>query len=260
MYTSYESVFYGHSKDNDGASISFLLLQDFANITTSYAVVGNSVSSLQHQLFDIYDFDDDQITDIFGMFAFTQFPCPSKLFAEIVAINRLRMTAASLGRGAILPDAKAIFGRLQQFEAKNWQKSEKYKIPDLPQIPIMARIFELAVSLYAIQALRLESATTDGRNWPDTDSVRSELIALMRQVWKSARCTSSLVWPAAVAGASLDKSSAYDQEFIANLLRAVDSCFIGYGIAVQTYSRLQDFWLSEKTGWEWCWSYFYLLF
>lgn len=228
----------------------------------SYATVGNTVSSMEHQLLSIYDFDDAEIASIFAKSEYPPFPCPTKLFAEIVAINRLRLMATSCKIGALMPAVNAIFRRIQAFDPETWRISENFPIPDIPEVPLMARIFQLSVSLYGLLSLRLEMTDASvAPGWANRAATLSELLTLMRKAAVQPKCLNVMVWAAAVAGVALaDGGPAESRQFIIDCLVAVDSGILGYGIAAVTWRRLEVFWASGKTSWEDCWNEFYLLF
>lgn len=231
-----------------------------AIIIHSYAVVGNTLTSVQRQMPMVYDFTDDIITESFATDCFPPFPCPTKLFAEIVAINRLRLSAAVSKPEVLVPQAKAMFERINAFNAKQWKIRERFQVPDTPEVPMMARIFQLSVSLYAILSLRLEDADSSGKNWPSKADTIGALVQLMGKASAYPKCLTVMTWPAAVAGVALADGPAAGRNLVCSCLMAIDCAVLGYGLAAPTIRRLQLFWLSGKTGWDDCWNEFYLPF
>ncbi|OAQ97083.1 hypothetical protein LLEC1_03845, partial [Akanthomyces lecanii] len=222
-------------------------------------LVGNSVCKVDKQPRQIYEFNDTELVNLFGETCFIPFPCPKAIFAEIAAINRLRRVASTFKIGAILPEANAIFERINSFDPETWKDTADFKIPDTPEVVLVAKIFQLAVSLYGILALGLEHADASAPNWPDKITTTAELIMLMQKTLKSPKCVSVMTWPSAVAGVAVADGPDASRSLILDILVRIDSDVLAYGIAAHTIERLQTFWLTKKTGWEDCWNDFYLL-
>lgn len=226
----------------------------------SNAVIGNSVTRVDKQLCSIYAFDDAELVNLFGQTCFSPFPCPQALFAEIAAINRLRRIASTCKVGAILPDANAVFKRINSFNPETWKDTAEFEIPNTPEVVLVARIFQLAVSLYGVLSLGLEHATdASAPNWPDKTTATAEIIMLMQKTLKSPKCLSVMTWPSAVTGVAVADGPDASRNLILDILVRIDSDVLAYGIAAHTIERLQTFWPTKKTGWENCWGDFYLL-
>lgn len=223
------------------------------------AIVGNSVCRVDKQLRKIYEFDDTELVNLFGETCFVPFPCPKAIFAEIAAINRLRLIASTCKISAILPEVNAIFGRINSFDPETWKDTADFEIPDTPEVVLVAKIFQLAVSLYGILALGLEHADASAPNWPDKITTTAEMIMLMQKTLKSPKCVAVMTWPSAVAGVAVADGPDASRNLILDILVRIDSDVLAYGIAAHTIERLQTFWLTKKTGWEDCWNDFYLL-
>ncbi|KAJ4148493.1 hypothetical protein LMH87_002959 [Akanthomyces muscarius] len=232
---------------------------DMLRSMTVNAIVGNSVCRVDKQLRKIYEFDDTELVNLFGETCFVPFPCPKAIFAEIAAINRLRLIASTCKISAILPEANAIFGRINSFDPETWKDTADFEIPDTPEVVLVAKIFQLAVSLYGILALGLEHADASAPNWPDKITTTAEMIMLMQKTLKSPKCVAVMTWPSAVAGVAVADGPDASRNLILDILVRIDSDVLAYGIAAHTIERLQTFWLTKKTGWEDCWNDFYLL-
>ncbi|KAM3467680.1 hypothetical protein MY5147_008690 [Beauveria neobassiana] len=232
---------------------------DMLRSMTVNAVIGNSVCRVDKQICSIYEFDDAELVNLFGQTCFSPFPCPKALFAEIAAINRLRLAASMCKIGAILPDANAVFDRINSFDPATWKDTAEFVIPHTPEVVLVARIFQLAVSLYGILSLGLEHADASAPNWPDKTTTTAEIIMLMQKTLKSPKCLAVMTWPSAVAGVAVADGPDATRNLLLDILVRIDSDVLAYGIAAHTIERLQTFWLTKKTGWENCWSDFYLL-
>ncbi|TQV90635.1 C6 zinc finger domain-containing protein [Cordyceps javanica] len=226
---------------------------------TVNSIVGNSVCRIDKQLYSIYDFEDAELVNLFGATCFTPFPCPKVLFAEIAAINRLRIAAYSCKIGAMLPETNAVFERINSFNPETWKQTAEFEIPDTPEVVLVARIYQLAVSLYGILSLELEHVDASAPNWPDKTTTTAEIIMLMQKTLKSPKCLSVMTWPSAVAGVAVADGPEASRKLLFDILVRIDSDVLAYGIAAHTIERLQAFWLTKKTGWEDCWGDFYLL-
>ncbi|EGX89698.1 Fungal transcriptional regulatory protein [Cordyceps militaris CM01] len=221
------------------------------------SVVGNSVSRIDKQLSSIYEFDDTEIVNLFGETCFTPFPCPKALFAELAAINRLRLTLSTgTTAGLPMPETNAVFKRIQAFHPETWKDTAEFDIPHTPEVVLVARIFQLAVSLYGIQALGLEHVDSSA---PDKAAATADLLLLLHKTLKSPKCVSVMTWPCAVAGVAVADGPEANRNLVLDILVRIDSDVLAYGIAAHTIERLQAFWLTKKTGWEECWGDFYLL-
>ncbi|KAM3434160.1 hypothetical protein MY4824_005619 [Beauveria thailandica] len=232
---------------------------DMLRSMTVNAIIGNSVCRIDKQICSIYEFDDAELVNLFGQTCFSPFPCPKALFAEIAAINRLRLAASMCKIGAILPDANAVFERINSFDPATWKDTAEFEIPHTPEVVLVARIFQLAVSLYGILSLGLEHADASAPNWPDKTTATVEIIMLMQKTLKSPKCLAVMTWPSAVAGVAVADGPDATRNLIVDILVQIDSDVLAYGIAAHTIERLQTFWLTKKTGWEDCWGDFYLL-
>ncbi|KAJ6782725.1 hypothetical protein PWT90_04995 [Aphanocladium album] len=226
---------------------------------TVYAVLGNSVTRVNKQLCSIYGFNDAEVVKIFGEKGFPPFPCPKPLFAGIVAINRLRLVAATCKIGVILPEANVIFAQINAFDPETWRETAEYEIPATPEVVLVARIFQLAVSLYGVLSLGLEYAHASAPSWPDKTTATAEMIRLMQKALTMPKCRSVMTWPSAVAGVAVAGGPAASRDLILQMLMLIDSDVLAYGIAAHTIDALQAFWPTKKTGWEDCWNNFYLL-
>ncbi|OAA72331.1 Fungal transcriptional regulatory protein [Cordyceps fumosorosea ARSEF 2679] len=233
---------------------------DMLRSMTVNAVIGNSVTRIDRQMHSIYDFDDAELVNIFGQTCFTPFPCPKALFAEIAAINRLRLAATTSNLAALLPSVNALFRRINAFQPGTWKDTAEFEIPRTPEVVLVARIFQLAVSLYGVLALGLEHADAGAPpSWPDQTAAAAELITLLRKTLRSPKCVSVMTWPCAVAGVAVADGPEAGRKLVGEILARIDADVLAYGIAAHTTERLRAFWLAKKTGWEECWGGFYLL-
>lgn len=181
-------------------------------------------------------------------------PCPTILFMEMHSISQLRTKAISGASptDVILPAAKAILNRISAFSPNTW--TETYSLPDVPEVPLLAHIFKLAVGLYLLVTLPDHVGNS---LFVSADSARvthrNKLLDRIKTAWRLRGCISGLIWPLAVVGFALRDGSDADQALVCSYLVKFTEDPSGTRGAVVTRERLMAFWASGKTAWEDCW-------
>lgn len=182
-------------------------------------------------------------------------PCPTILFMEMLSISQLRTESHSSASSTavILPAAKAILNRINAFSPKSW--TETYTLPNVPEVPLLANIFKLAVGLYLLVTL---PAAVRHSLFGSTDSARvtyrNKLLGLIKTAWRLKGCVSGLIWPLAVVGFALSDGAEADQALVCSYLMKFTEDPSGSRGAVVTRERLMAFWASGKTAWDDCWT------
>ncbi|GAB0136125.1 hypothetical protein EsDP_00004439 [Epichloe bromicola] len=237
------------------------------------ATMANTTSPADDQIHGFME-----ICTVYTTTMYSEMPCPTHLFLDIIRINRLRAqaTAGVSYKDAIYSHARDIFGSIESFSPENW--TEPYSVPEKPEMALVANIFKTAVALYGILSLPPPppppppSSTTgasvpvvsDGA-WPQHPkpptmlSYEKSRLAfrqrLMREVCEAMETKAtkiSLSWPLAVLGVALFDGSASDRT-------TVEQYLLKKRVPPQTYcspttslTKLRAFWTSGKRGWEDC--------
>lgn len=178
------------------------------------------------------------------------FPCPTELFLQIVAIIRLRtQIIEDISWEALQSGVSAVFKGINTFDPDNW--IEDYSIPDYPEVPLVAKIFKISTIIFAVATLPQPPSLTTHYSIKD---LGEELVKVLRETWPSPRCKDKLVFPLAIAGFALARGASEDQDFIHDCL--MDTYRIPSGRcagALVAANNLRLFWFSKMTGWNDCW-------
>lgn len=123
-----------------------------------------------------------------------------------------------------------------------------YDLPDIPEVPLMASIYQLAVGLFSLMALQRAGLGT-----MDKAERRSTLLGLLRAAWKLEHCRDALNWPLAVVGCALaDGGTLSEKAFVCKCLEdAARHVFAVHPLVIT--SRLKRFWASGMVNWDRCW-------
>lgn len=248
--------------------------------------MANTTSPADDQIHGFMDWSTPEICTVYTTTMYSEMPCPTHLFLDIIRINRLR-TQATAGvsyKDVIYSHARDIFASIESFSPENW--TEPYSVPEKPEMTLVANIFKTAVALYGIlslppppppppprsRSLPPPTSTTgvsvpvvsDGA-WPQHPKPPTMLSCeksrlafrqkLMREVCEATENKAIkiyLAWPLAVLGAALFDGSASDRT-------TVEQCLLKIRVPPQTYcgpttslTKLRAFWTSGKRGWEDC--------
>ncbi|KAG5981821.1 hypothetical protein E4U54_006583 [Claviceps lovelessii] len=233
------------------------------------ATMANTTSPANDQIRGFTDWTTPEICTVYSTTMYSEMPCPTHLFLNIIQINRLRAQAASgvSYRDVIYGSAREIFASIDRFSPENW--TEPYTFPENPGLTLIARIFKTAVTLYGILSLpppplSMETPSFDGLllhhyEAPIVSSYEKSRLAfrdkLMREVCEAMSTKPVkiyLSWPLAVLGVALcdgPESSRMIVEQYLMKLRLVPQTYCG---PTTTLMMLKAFWASGKRGWEDC--------
>lgn len=179
-------------------------------------------------------------------------PCPTHLFKEILAISQLRVAIYSDGiqESDVRISISDIFKRIEAFVPNDW--TESYFLPDIPEVPLLASIFQLAVGLYAFLVLPVEELLSSSYSYKDRIKRRNHLLELITKAFESENCRIALNWPLAVVGCAFANGSATDQALICKyLLDATVDPNSTQPLTIK--AKLQRFWAAGMTHWDDCW-------
>lgn len=209
----------------------------------SHSILANTVGPPDMHITSIYAMGDDDLWFIYSDEHMGGFPCATVLFKQLVAITRLRGSSED-----IRLRAEEIFAQIEQFNPESW--TEPYDIPEIVEVTLMAKTFKLSVALYGALTLPVENLSIGLKR----ESLKDELIELIRTGTAYTKCHASLLWPLIVVGTALvDESSKPDQEYVSTLLRDLDFGIGNVSSSGRAYQRITDFWASRKTKWDECW-------
>ncbi|KAM0744984.1 hypothetical protein ACQRIT_000368 [Beauveria bassiana] len=101
-------------------------------------------------------FDDltpEETHHVFTFTLYTDVPCSSHVFADLIRINRLRALVAGGAsvQSFVLPAARQVYKHIAEFSVTDWE--EPYGVPDKPEARLLCRIFQKAVLLYGLLTL-----------------------------------------------------------------------------------------------------------
>ncbi|KAK8150214.1 hypothetical protein G3M48_003509 [Beauveria asiatica] len=101
-------------------------------------------------------FDDltpEETHHVFTFTLYTDVPCSSHVFADLIRINRLRALVAGGAsvQSFVLPAARQVYKHIAEFSITDWE--EPYGVPDKPEARLLCRIFQKAVLLYGLLTL-----------------------------------------------------------------------------------------------------------
>ncbi|KAM3512113.1 hypothetical protein MY11210_004249 [Beauveria gryllotalpidicola] len=237
-------------------------------------------------------FDDltpEETHHVFTFTLYTDVPCSSHVFADLIRINRLRALVAGGApvQSFVLPAARQVYKHIAEFSVTDWE--EPYGVPDKPEARLLCRIFQKAVLLYGLLTLPplslapittttttpaddeegssnlpspemsgseagIDDGEADLASTPNTDTLRVEILALIREVLPLiAKRPTSLAWPLAVVGVTLTgQGDAAERDFVTQTLRGISTHRDAYYGPTLCLGKLHKFWASGKTGWEDC--------
>ncbi|KAJ3483934.1 hypothetical protein NLG97_g7180 [Lecanicillium saksenae] len=190
--------------------------------------------------------------DIYTCYASTlhpSFPCPTQLFLCIRDVNRLRRQIASGDYSAGLMQAAihAVFENIAAFRPDQWL--ERYEMPRASFRATLARIYQVAVALYA--KLTLASHASIEYKADDQVAEARHLIHLIVSA-KDSMPPKPMCWPLIVAGAALAPARYSDKAAVEERLHEVGSRSDAGDGALAALTCLRAFWVSGKTSWDDC--------
>ncbi|KAM3466452.1 hypothetical protein NHJ6243_000835 [Beauveria neobassiana] len=126
-------------------------------------------------------FDDltpEETHHVFTFTLYTDVPCSSHVFADLIRINRLRALVAGGAsvQSFVLPAARQVYKHIAEFSVADWE--EPYGVPDKPEARLLCRIFQKAVLLYGLLTLpplSLAPTTTTTTTPTDDNEASSNL-------------------------------------------------------------------------------------
>ncbi|OAQ96760.1 hypothetical protein LLEC1_01428 [Akanthomyces lecanii] len=211
------------------------------------SVLANSVSPPNNQIVGVSSFSTEELIFFYDKNLHPSFPCPTELFERIVEINNLRVHVYSSPSPEQRAGALAILQRIDAFQPLQWVESS-YELPDRPEVPLMASIYQLAVGLFGVMALQAAGLGTQ-----DKAGRRSSLVTVLAAAWKLEHCRDALNWPLAVAGCALaDGGASSERAFVCQCLEdAAKHVFAVHPLLIM--AKLKQFWESGMVQWDRCW-------
>lgn len=214
--------------------------------------MANTISPPGEQILLNTAFDRNDVTKIHGKTCYISFPCPTRLFLKIVAINELRYALELVQHrkdNTIIGRVTKIIYGIHSFKPEKW--IESYELPSLPETILTAKIFKLAILLFAILTLPLKELISSKYS---RLILRGALLVALRTASQLRRRKTFLIWPMGVVGIALHDGSQQDQAFISEFLVGMDKFAWTKGLSVRTSRILRKFWESQKTDWDSCWN------
>lgn len=204
---------------------------------------------MDKQISGIHQFTTEEILYIYQFAISPYFNCPTVLFAEIWAITKLRhkISNQSIQHKTAVAVANQIKERISAFVPEQWTEM-RYSLPDTPEVLLNARIFKLAVMLFALQA-------TPGfyQNRRNIETTGQQLLKLLVDAYEIPKCFDGLDWPIAVMGCALSGGSLSDQKLLVKLMHHGDKNDLLRSQHIIVLEHLRKHWASGSRSWEDCW-------
>lgn len=220
----------------------------------SCGVLSNTITSYDARLDEIYAFTDPELLDMYCFTLENNFPCPSFLWAQILAISKLRtMAATGAGASILMQQAQRISEQIDTFFPEAWK--ETYSIPNGRNAMLLAQTFKAAVSIYCCACVPASAVDEDFAVWSSGQiaAQRITLLHLLSEVIDLDRDSSTrILWPIAVAGYAASKGTYAERALVGRLLADMQHEF-GV-IPPRLLDRLQSFWLRGEGSWDNCWN------
>ncbi|KAK2594079.1 hypothetical protein QQS21_008228 [Conoideocrella luteorostrata] len=232
------------------------------------ATMANTTSPATDQIQGFASWTTPELCAVYSKTMYSEMPCPTHLFLNIIQINRLRtqLAATVSYKDVIWPLARDIFVDIERFSPENW--IEPYPVPQKPEMVLVGKIFKTAVTLYGVLSLPpppmsspppAEGDSPQTHETPTAASYQKTKVAirdkLMRQACQAMDIRPTkiyLSWPLAVLGVALVDGKPSDQATIEDYLRKISVAPQSYCGPTITLNKLKAFWASGKTGWEDC--------
>ncbi|KAJ3485542.1 hypothetical protein NLG97_g6791 [Lecanicillium saksenae] len=233
------------------------ILREFILAATTYR------GSEQEQ--DYLNYSDHELEIVFSdEIDWYQRLYPVAFSITTVHISRLRALVArnDISARDLESAVREIFGGIDRVDVGQW--AEEKHSSDFKRMRLVGNAFKMANRLYAIltlprsailpsllavaRARDLENMTYQGLQ----DSIRSELLHILRQVAPFAKYPPALSWPLLVAGVAVVDSDAADREFVDQAIYDIWKYPLSNYGPVQCLYKLREFWSSGKREWEDC--------
>ncbi|KAJ6784895.1 hypothetical protein PWT90_02368 [Aphanocladium album] len=116
--------------------------------------VFTSTTTPAAQILTIFDdLTPEEVHHVFTFSLYSDVPCSSHVFADLIRINRLRAlvaAGASISR-FVRPATRQIYNHIAEFSVDSWE--EPYGVPDKPEMRLLCRVYQKAVLLYGLLTL-----------------------------------------------------------------------------------------------------------
>ncbi|KAJ3499278.1 hypothetical protein NLG97_g441 [Lecanicillium saksenae] len=220
-----------------------------------YATVANTTSPMHDQVVGFNVLTNAEIIMAYSHSGFSSFPCATTMFLDMMQITHFRRCCAADSSAAqeLMPQARDVFCRLQDFNASEWK--ETYPVTE--QFELLAETFRAAIILYGILSLPpLLSSQCACPDYATTERphlyYRTLLFNLVAKGMKTLERNECFTWPIAVLGVAFWDGSPMIHN---TLLQYLDGIIMRPGVdcgAVTLTLRLREFWASNKSSWEGC--------
>lgn len=176
-----------------------------------------------------------------------------ELFGSLIRINRLRHLVAT---GAAVEDAESpraaaedLLERIIEFSPEDW--SEK-KQEQKERFLLMARVYQSAVTLFAISSLQGAGALPPSSGWRAVKTIHyGRLIPLLEESYRDALLKHCITWPLIVGGFEAKTGTPAARSFLSKTL-VDESKDLGVYLPMGAKFVLEEFWSSGKKDWDEC--------
>ncbi|OAA71088.1 Zn(2)-C6 fungal-type DNA-binding domain protein [Akanthomyces lecanii RCEF 1005] len=133
-------------------------------------VLTSTTTPAAHMLTIFDDLTAEEIHHVFTFSLYSDVPCSSHVFGDLIRINRLRalVAAGASVKGFIRPAARQIYHHIAEFSVTDWE--EPYGVPDKPEARLLCRLFQQAVLLYGLLTLPSLGPADESSNLPSPEA------------------------------------------------------------------------------------------
>lgn len=199
----------------------------------------------------------DVISENYGEGFFSTLLCPPVLFLEIIRINGLRAQASRIDTALphnLEADANEIVKRVLEFIPETWAKTHTPTTSGESGAELwllLGRIYQSAVTLYAIASLRSLSVLG---TYPHHEAVlshhRENLVSCLHHALDAPEINMWMMWPLVIAGLET-RGSETVRRFVRTELGKI-SKNIGSPLPLLASKALDSFWAKGGSGWDGC--------
>lgn len=231
----------------------------------SIATLANTTTPANNQMTGFSDWSTTDIRTVYSTTMYSEMPCPTHLFLNIIEISRLRGLLTTLTgpyADALWPSISEVFKNIESFSPEDW--TEPYTVPKKPEMTLIARVYKQATTLYGVLSLPpppmlnydLETSQPSkaAAYLQLKAATRNRLFQLVTEAMETLRPNLSLCWPLAVLGVALADGEPSERTFVEKSLRKISRSPQTYYGPTMSLVKLMSFWESGKSGWEDCYN------
>ncbi|KAK5993517.1 Phomenoic acid biosynthesis cluster-specific transcriptional regulator-like protein [Cladobotryum mycophilum] len=223
-------------------------------------VVFNTTSPCHQQVWEIYNYEVEDLMSFYDLGFCPVFSCPGPIFRQILRINCLRVQST---KSPVRRKEDELHDIIKDIDT--WSPSEWIEAKDMPRSKkflIVASCFKAAAILYGLLALPPSPSTNHERkvSCKKLKNVHhAALFKFLRAAMDDPIVMDRVFWPLIVAGVEAKTGTWGEKEFVERYLRlGMKEPFTGKPVET-ALAVVNRFWTSDKTGWDDCFDQTYAL-